>query len=714
MAETPHQFDVVVASFVLDQLESPEGLRNALIALEHLLARPPPGRPFTAATANEFPRLILASPEHAPLAHTPFEQALKQAGYEVVTHEANHVNRLTPDAKTRLVAEVGEDGLRAMEEATGKLFHVAVYAKARAADLETLQQLPARLLSIRIGQDRRRQHAEVPAVPAKNRLDATQLLVLDELAKLQPADFITDAEAVIARTVVFHDPQYELLVDRLACLIWLREQLTKREQGIVDAMDAALSRPETAFLPQAHVELVMRRPLQTEKRAGLTYTEVVQRFPYLQSQLRADRGRVRQPKMEAIYRQDLPDAMHERAIQKLDRELDQQVYTLWHVYELEERYRREHQQRSAVEEMMPFTPARRRAIQQFVADDGQAPNLTDVATHLGVTLGALTRWAERVGGDLAQLGVVSEGEMPVDRDARLAQIRAFVESYKAEHDGQAPNLTDVATHLGITQATLPQWAQRNDVDLAQQGVVIRFDHEARLAQIRAFVADFRAKHNGQAPNLTQVADHLGVTYHTLSKWLERIGMNLAGLGIMHGGVDRAHRLAQIKAFVEEFKAQHHGQAPNLTAVATYLGVGSRVLTRWAQRNDVDLAQQGVAYRSRRGSETTDAETVTGSEGSDATHTSEGGGRRSGPGAGLVLDLGTAMVLVGVLAVISPALGALGALAGWGAWQWWGRPRGGTDGYRVSTVVRRFSGGAGRASFGSGPPQEGKARQTQSN
>ena len=346
----PHFFDAAIASFVLDQLE-PEEVRNAIIAFENLLAKPPDGKQteqITKETLSKYPILVIASPEHAPLAGTRFSQILEDkeiGGYEVVIQEFV-VNELTKEAKDRIQAQGGKDTLAAVESLAGKPFHLSIYAKVKEANIEKLKKEPKKSLIIKSGHSRRRKDGDGKEKLAPG-LNPDRLVALDILSNIKANDFEASSSEPVSRYAIANDTDnYGWFEDNLACLIHYKELLPRAEQSKLDMVTELWDTNQAQFLSKGQVDFVKDQPHLTEvKYSSLPISVQIQidkeHEPILQTIEIARRGA------------DLDEDKIQAAVNTKRRELQKEKYSLWDVYQREYRHRKEKNQENIFDQTRP-------------------------------------------------------------------------------------------------------------------------------------------------------------------------------------------------------------------------------------------------------------------------------------------------------------------------------------------------------------------------
>ena len=606
-----HGFDMVIASFVLDQLNAKQ-LRAGLLAIDRKLANPPAGVSFSAETAMQFPLLILASPEHSPLLDSPLDHVLQRAGYAVVGHYARVINHLTAEAKERLLREEGPERLRAIESEIAKPFHIALYAKVRPLDEQSLKRLPARFWTIRGGQTRERTNPDETALLRPVRLDIDRLYGLDVLATLNARDFRPEAlQGLVTRTQFLTRPDLESFERGLISLIWLSRFLTPQEREMVRFIRASWDRPRGAFVTQQQINFVLKRPKATNAQQTLSASQVTAAFPYLLQRFADERRRLREERLPEIYRQRLPDRQEQAAISRLDRELERRRYTLAQIVQFEEDYREGEDLDSLLEETRSPVAIRLHAIRTAVKASlaqGRSPNLRTISAKLGLSHSTLPNWARDNEIDLAVLGIRVEGVTSrspgerswVDRDKRLEDIAVAVAL--AKESGQPASLSFVSEQLGLSISSLTTWAERNDIDLESRGVIStaykKVDRAQRMREIAAVVDALKAA--GLPATLEAVSERLGLKdTGSLPLWADSrqvslLALGVQGLPVKHPTkfVPRAKRIQDIQRAVDVLTKQ--GQPPNRRNVSKYLELEHiDSLTSWAERNAVDLSSLGI-------------------------------------------------------------------------------------------------------------------------
>jgi transposase-like protein len=234
---------------------------------------------------------------------------------------------------------------------------------------------------------------------------------------------------------------------------------------------------------------------------------------------------------------------------------------------------------------------------------GIKPTASAVAREIGYTRdNSLHNWAARNNVDLAKYGVEN---WQADIEGKIKKI----EQAAAEliDEGKVPLLTAVALKMGYTSVgALHLWADRNDIDLTEHGVIIstshakrgksawtaaKIDKDERLKKIKQAVADLKKKK--ELPNVSAVGEELGVKPPThLTKWAANNDVDLEELGVIIGKVDKDARIKKIKKAVSDLKGKKI--TPTASAVSRKLGFKAPgKLNKWANNNGIDLSDYGV-------------------------------------------------------------------------------------------------------------------------
>ena len=328
----PNNFDILVTSFVLDQLDEDE-LRNTILAFEELLKKPP-DKTAGEMSLEKYPALVIASPEHSPLAGSNLEKILEKCGYRLIAQEQNVVNSLTHEAQERIKAEEGPESLSKVETLISKPYHVYVYAKVEPMDKKVFGEIPAGDFVISLAGSRKRTKKE-GSEPLPKELNIDRLLMLDIVSSLRPADFNTKSEEIVARENIYYDQAYADFEDRLACLIYFKKFLSKDDQRKLEAITSLWDIQGVKFLSKEQADFVMERPLSDKSAHVLRL------------------GRLMEKGL---------DALHFNLVEEINENYKNYIYnyysnfgnrrlTLWDLYKLENKYRYRDDKQTVLEEV---------------------------------------------------------------------------------------------------------------------------------------------------------------------------------------------------------------------------------------------------------------------------------------------------------------------------------------------------------------------------
>ncbi|MDZ4243199.1 MAG: methyltransferase domain-containing protein, partial [Candidatus Omnitrophota bacterium] len=398
----PHQFDIIIASFVLDQVETSDKVRQALVAFEHLLAKPEAGRE---------PLLMIAMPEHAPLFNSSFDQALRKIGYRLVVHYPFEVNRVTDEAKQRWIGDFGPEIARRMEHATAKPFHAAVYAKERSVAGDEINRLQEHELILRQAQKRRvnRQETDGTVNGRGQFLDVDLLEVISHLNAIRLNDFMTQAVgSIVPRSRLTNEERYEWFRTSIATLELFRGQLTGPERRRLDQVVAFFTEALDTYLPESVVTFVEQRTRALENRKMYTVTEVravlseyAPEFDYF-----------------ARHAQEILDEMRQitgQAGLQIPAPLETK-FTIGSINSIIAHSQRRMNKRPSIgETKLPPVLARRVSLQYAIGDlraENRNPTSVWVAFLAGMSHQELLAWAEDNGVSLELLGVEVRPALP--------------------------------------------------------------------------------------------------------------------------------------------------------------------------------------------------------------------------------------------------------------------------------------------------------------
>lgn len=546
LAEVPHQFGVVVASFVLDQL-APEQIPQALAAFEHLLVEPhdATSAPLQQETITDFPLLILASPEHSPLRDSPLDQVLQGAAGYTLIRQATLTHQLTSSARQRLLKEEGREVLTLMEQMTGKPFHLAIYAKTAAADLTAIRAIKPEEWRLRRGRGGGGGGGGGTTRPTT--VNVQHLLVLDLLPTLQPNDFQTHTSAIVARQTMLNDPAYADFEERLAALINGRHYLSRTDQQRLETVLTLWDRQYAAFLSDEQARFIMGAP---DASRTLVYQQVVERYPHLRPQLQQryrDAIRTERDRQNDLILRDLgrfgrwggtQDRMLGSRMETFERELNAHFLNLWELYQEEEHFRREHPERrlpSLATQLRSRYSIRVRGIREAadtLRKDGKKIDAASIARLLGISKQALLDWAKHNNENVLSLANVGD-----PNEKRLEAIRGIVASFP-----ETATRSFVANQLDITPKYLSNWARDNGYKLSDLGIIpesqVRaqtrvVEAEEKQAQPRTFskLPDvvayierlFEEDQNRRAlPSEQAIGEAIGARYTTIGYWMPDI------------------------------------------------------------------------------------------------------------------------------------------------------------------------------------------------
>ncbi|PJC46259.1 MAG: hypothetical protein CO036_03720, partial [Candidatus Omnitrophica bacterium CG_4_9_14_0_2_um_filter_43_12] len=602
LLKTPNNFDIIVASFILDQL-TPEQLRKAIVVFEGLLARPP-NESLSINNLDKFPLLVIASPEHSPIQGLTFDKILRLAGYEVVIAQFNPGSILTQEASARILEEEGPERLRAIRGLTAKPFHVVIYAKTKSADMQQIEKIKLSDFTLRQGQRRiKTEDTTEPKISSLHRLNPDTLYNLDIIASLRPQDFQAQGQEIVTREAIQTETVYQVFENRLACLMYFNNYLTAQERPVLNLIVHLWDREDAVFLSREQVDFVMQRPYDNNIKRTVGYRRLIRDFLHLKEGIDEKHNQRLEKLRDSMISANRMGAHSfyswneiESAIRKERRKLEALRYTLWDIYTMEESYRSATGQESIFEQTRTFEVKRIRQIKEAVEEiktEGTTPSVSSVAKRIGISQVGLSGWAGHHNIDLERLGVITLG--PVDIQYRINKIKIIVADLTSK--GKVPNATTVAKELGLANhAALVQWANRNSVDLENAGVLLAkpIDCQQRIDQIKRITE--KLKDQGKVPNATTVAKKLGFTRSNLRLWCKAKEIDLETLGIVDGRkVDAQQRAKQIETVVVGLKEQN--KIPYLNIVAERIDLKSGfALTQWANRNSVDLEKLGIVVQ----------------------------------------------------------------------------------------------------------------------
>lgn len=538
LLKTPNSCDIVITSFVLDQLE-PEELKNSLISFENLLANPPQEE-LTQDNLDKFPLLIIASPEHAPLTGSGFEKALKEAGYTIIQSQYNLANSLSEETKNRILKEEGKERLEEIEKAISKPFHVGVYAKTKPAEKGSIEKAKLSNFALKAGQPRKRTNGDEIASSQKNRIDADTLYNLDIISSLKPSDFNVKSQNIVTRKTIISDPAYDDFEDRIACLIYFKKYLNAKDKAMLESIVDLWDNQRVGFLSEEQVKFVMQRPLSAETRQSLSYNVFAKTYPALNKISQSYGNLTERFKKQAKVEPNLLDGRTywsdrlEREYEEFRKKEKQRNYPLYEIYELENAYRKKKSEENKIHLPSVFERTRTqyairiREIKQIVkeAPEGEVPNLTYIGEHLTpkLTISGLSKWLKDNDIDPASLEIIK-----LHTEGRVEQIEQIV---KKAHESEVTNLTYVAERLTpkMTANALSEWLKHNKIDPDSLGIT-KLDNEERAEQIRQIV---KAAPEGKVTNMTYVAERLTpkMTVSTLSNWFKYNKIAPHSLGII--------------------------------------------------------------------------------------------------------------------------------------------------------------------------------------
>ncbi|MBV9080324.1 MAG: hypothetical protein JO102_04305, partial [Elusimicrobia bacterium] len=193
---------------------------------------------------------------------------------------------------------------------------------------------------------------EAKPLPWTTRLDARRLDLLHAIETLKAGDFSTQAQRVVSREAIMTEAAYREFEQRLAALTHGRETLNRADRGLLEQVLYLWDVRRVPFLTEEQVRFVMGRPLSTERRRSLPYEEL-RRSPLAarwivdleeEHRARVDVGTRR------IYMQRLPERQEEAAIRRMEDEEDRRPYSLWQIFQNEERARAKAEVPSVFEE----------------------------------------------------------------------------------------------------------------------------------------------------------------------------------------------------------------------------------------------------------------------------------------------------------------------------------------------------------------------------
>jgi len=599
LLKTPNNFDIIVASFILDQL-TPEQLRKAIVVFEGLLARPP-NESLSINNLDKFPLLVIASPEHSPIQGLTFDKILRLAGYEVVIAQFNPGSILTQEASARILEEEGPERLRAIRGLTAKPFHVVIYAKTKSADMQQIEKIKLSDFTLRQGQRRiKTEDTTEPKISSLHRLNPDTLYNLDIIASLRPQDFQAQGQEIVTREAIQTETVYQVFENRLACLMYFNNYLTAQERPVLNLIVHLWDREDAVFLSREQVDFVMQRPYDNNIKRTVGYRRLIRDFLHLKEGIDEKHNQRLEKLRDSMISANRMGAHSfyswneiESAIRKERRKLEALRYTLWDIYTMEESYRSATGQESIFEQTRTFEVKRIRQIKEAVEEiktEGTTPSVSSVAKRIGISQVGLSGWAGHHNIDLERLGVITLG--PVDIQYRINKIKIIVADLTSK--GKVPNATTVAKELGLANhAALVQWANRNSVDLENAGVLLAkpIDCQQRIDQIKRITE--KLKDQGKVPNATTVAKELGLANHVaLVQWANRNSVDLENAGVLLAKpIDCQQRIDQIKRITEKLKDQ--GKVPNATTVAKELGFTRSNLRLWCKAKEIDLETLGI-------------------------------------------------------------------------------------------------------------------------
>ncbi|MBK6849803.1 MAG: hypothetical protein IPG96_20470 [Proteobacteria bacterium] len=226
-------------------------------------------RATTQAATHAIPRLIVALPEHAPLAGSAFHRLLEQAGYRtelLLTHASNH---LTADYRDK--SHLPRPLLKQLAAAVSKPFHVGIFAKSAPAPEEVFASPEFATMSLRRGDPRRvSSNADSRPSPTATRLSPDRFALFSLLESLQPDDIVIRTQPAVSRDTLEHDEAYTWFAPCLAAATWYRPQMSKTEQQALDQVRKAWEEGQTAHLTEAQltwVRGIAERPLVSRAQA---------------------------------------------------------------------------------------------------------------------------------------------------------------------------------------------------------------------------------------------------------------------------------------------------------------------------------------------------------------------------------------------------------------------------------------------------------------
>lgn len=195
---------------------------------------------------------------------------------------------------------------------------------------------------------------------------------------------------------------------------------------------------------------------------------------------------------------------------------------------------------------------------RWLVDRGKKPSLVAVARHLRMSKQTLSYYFYKHGINPIELGLILRRKhVVIDEN----EVREVVRSLKEK--GMPPNLGEVAKAMGLHGSGLSYFLRRQGIDAQKLGIALKYrcksaievadkrtsaKEGARTKRIKKAVKILVKR--GESPNMTAIAEQLGMTHGGFSMYLIRHGLKPQKLGIVWRS-RRRRKWTEKKARVEK-------------------------------------------------------------------------------------------------------------------------------------------------------------------